>query len=268
MKGYVKQALEELKHIFTGKHHYTPSKIDRPDYRAKVQFTKIDTATPLSLTQIKHIKRVVGKFLYYARAIDNTMLNTLNDTQSSKRKSTQTTWEPVKYFLNYAASNPNAEIIFRTSDMLHKIGSDAAYLVCLEARNQAGGYHYLGNADDNIFNEPIRVVAKIIKNFMSLAAESKVAGLFMNAQHTVPICRTLEDMGYPQPPTPICTENLAAQGILSGVYKQKRSKYNYMNFHCIRCSVKQKQFKVTWGPGKKTSEMLLQNITQPLIMRK
>ena len=28
IKGYVKQALEELKHIFTTKHHYTPSKID------------------------------------------------------------------------------------------------------------------------------------------------------------------------------------------------------------------------------------------------
>ena len=47
MKGYVKQALEEFKHIFTGKHHYAPSKIDRPDYGAKIQFAKIDTATPL-----------------------------------------------------------------------------------------------------------------------------------------------------------------------------------------------------------------------------
>ena len=90
-KGYVKQALEELKHIFTGKHHFAPSKLDRPDYGAKIQFAKIDKATPLSLVQIKHIERVVGKFLYYARAIDNTMLHALNNIASSKSKGTQTT---------------------------------------------------------------------------------------------------------------------------------------------------------------------------------
>ena len=36
MRGYVKQALEELKHIFTGKHHYAPSKIDRPNCKANL----------------------------------------------------------------------------------------------------------------------------------------------------------------------------------------------------------------------------------------
>ena len=49
---------------------------------------------------------------------------------------------------------------------------------------------------------------------MSSAAESKVAGLFMNAQHIVPICLTLKKMGHPQPPTPLRTNNITAQGIL------------------------------------------------------
>ena len=154
------------------------------------------------------------------------MLHALNDIVSSKSKGTQTTWEAVKYFLNYTASNPNAEIFFHASDMLYKINSDAAYLVCPEARSRAGGYHYLGNADNNLFNGPIHVLEKIIKNVISSAAESEAAGLFMNAQHAVPICLTLEDMGHPQPPTQLGTDNLTAQGILSGVYKQKRSKCN------------------------------------------
>ena len=42
MKRYVKQALQELKHIFTGKHYFTPSKPDRPDYGAKIQFARED----------------------------------------------------------------------------------------------------------------------------------------------------------------------------------------------------------------------------------
>ena len=178
------------------------------------------------------------------------MLHALNDIASSKNNGTQTTWAAVKYFLNYAASNPDAEIIFRASDMLYKIDSDAAYLVCPKARSRAGGYHYLGSADGNLFNGPIHVLAKIIKNVMSSAAEAEVAGLFMNAQHAVPLRLTLEDMGHPQPPTPLRTDNLTAQGILSGIYKRKRSKWNDMNFHWIRCRVKQKQFKVNWAPGK------------------
>ena len=65
---------------------------------------------------------------------------------------------------------------------------------------------------------------------MSSAAKSDVAGLFMNAQYAVPICLPLEDMGHPQPPTQLCTENLTTQGILSGVYKQTHSKWHDMIF--------------------------------------
>ena len=117
--------------------------------------------------------------------------------------------------------------------MLYIIDSDAAYLVCPEAKSRVGGYHYLGNKDDNLFNGPIYVLARIIKNVMASAAEAEVAGLFVNAQHTVPMKLTLKDMGHTQPPTPLRTDNKTAQGILSGVYKRKKSKNNDINFHWI-----------------------------------
>ena len=115
---------------------------------------------------------------------------------STKNKGTQTSWKAVQRFLNYAASNQDAKISFRASDMLYKIGSDAAYLVCPEARSRAGGYHYLGNKDDNLFNGPIYVLAKIIKNVTESAAEAEVAGLFMKAQQAVPMRLTLGDMRH------------------------------------------------------------------------
>ena len=102
--------------------------------------------------------------------------------------------------------------------MIYKNDSDAAYLVCPEVRSRAGGYHYLGNTDNNLYNGPIHVFTKIIKNIMSSAAESEVASLFMNAHHAVPINLTLEDMGHPQPPTQLRIDNLTAQGILSSIY--------------------------------------------------
>ena len=86
MKGYTKQALEELKNIFTAKRHYAPSKLQQPNYGTKIQFIKEDTAPLLSEIQIKHIEKVVRKFLYYNHVINNTMLRVLNDIVLSKSK--------------------------------------------------------------------------------------------------------------------------------------------------------------------------------------
>ena len=68
-----------------------PNTTDQPNYGAKIQFYKKDTAAPFSATQIIHIKRVVGNFFYYSRVMDNTMLHALKDIASSKSKGTQTT---------------------------------------------------------------------------------------------------------------------------------------------------------------------------------
>ena len=77
------------------------------------------------------------------------MLHALNNITSTKSKGTPTrTWEAAKYFLTltYAASNPDAKIIFHASDMVYKIYlDDTAYLVCPEKQSRAGGYYYLGN---------------------------------------------------------------------------------------------------------------------------
>ena len=43
MDGYVIEALTELKHIASKQHFYGPSKMERPNYGAKVQYVKEDT---------------------------------------------------------------------------------------------------------------------------------------------------------------------------------------------------------------------------------
>ena len=195
MKGYVKQALLEFKHLCPKQHHYGPSKIERPDYGQKIQYVKLDESDPMTAYDILHKQQVCGKFLFYARAIDNTMLHALNDIASAKN--TKECAEAVRYFLNYAASNPEAEIIYRASDMILQLDSDAAYLVCPEARSRAGGYFFLGNKDRKLFNGALKVLAKIIKNVMASAAKAEVAGLYMNAHEAVPMRQALIEMGHP-----------------------------------------------------------------------
>ena len=80
-------------------------------------------------------------------------------------------------------------------------------------------------------NSPIWVLAKVIKNVMASAAESEVASLFMNAQEAVSKKTYLLEMGHPQPPTKMKTDNMTAQGILTGTIKQKRSKAIDMRFY-------------------------------------
>ena len=91
------------------------------------------------------------------------MAHMMNHIGSQKSKGTQKLMQAVTHFLNYAVSNPNAKTIYRKSDMLYKIESDTAYLVCPDTRSRAGGYHYLGNTNNNLFNGPIYILATIIK---------------------------------------------------------------------------------------------------------
>ena len=46
MGVYVIEALAELKHISPKQHFYGPSKMERPDYGAKIQYAKEDTPNP------------------------------------------------------------------------------------------------------------------------------------------------------------------------------------------------------------------------------
>ena len=78
------------------------------------------------------------------------------------------------------------------SDMQLLIYFDAAYLFASKARSMAAGYHYLGNYYGKLFNGPIYVLAKVIKNLTSSAAEAISESLFLNAGEAVQYIKTLE----------------------------------------------------------------------------
>ena len=84
---------------------------------------------------------------------------------------------------------------------------------------------------------------------MASAAEAEVGGLFINGQTACPLRTTLEELGHPQPPTIIVTDNACAKGIADGSVKQKRSKAIDMRFYWIRDRVDQKQFTILWKRG-------------------
>ena len=84
---------------------------------------------------------------------------------------------------------------------------------------------------------------------MGSAAEAEVGALYIVAQEIVPMRMTLEELGHPQPATPLKTDNSTACGIMNGTVKQKRTKAMDMRYYWLRDRVRQKQFNVFWEPG-------------------
>ena len=60
----------------------------------------------------KYIQQVVGSFLYYARAVDMTILHALSEIASEQANPTERTKKKVDQLLDYMATNPNAKIRF------------------------------------------------------------------------------------------------------------------------------------------------------------
>ena len=75
-----------------------------------------------------------------------------------------------------------------------------------------------------IINGPILIIAKIIKGVMSSVAEAEIGALYMNAIQLLPLRVTCEELGHPQPATPMQMDNNTASGIINGTYNQARSK--------------------------------------------
>jgi hypothetical protein len=57
------------------------------------------------------------------------------------------------------------------------------------------------------------------------------------------------ELGHPQPPKPLQTDNTIATGYSNGTIKQKCTRAMDMRFYWVKYRVKQGQFHVYWGPG-------------------
>jgi hypothetical protein len=246
MPGYVSNVLSKFQHD-TPKHpQHTPSRYVTPVYGAKTQYATKDETPPLTAQQCLTIQKVTGSVLYYARAVDPTVLMPLNDIATEQTKATEKTQAATNQLLDYLATHPDATIRYHASDMILQIHSDASYLSVSNARSRLGGLFFLGNKppEQETLNGSILNVAAVIKNVVASAAESEVGACFHNAQSGAPLRVTLTKLGHTQPPTPLRTNNSTAYGIVNETIKQKRSKAMDMRYHWLTDRVHQKQFDV------------------------
>ena len=138
--------------------------------------------------------------------------------------------------------------------MILNIHSDALYLSEQNGRSRASGHYFMGWMP--VANEPIKLngavhtLCTILKFVAASAAEAELGALFLNIKQGRIMRLTLEEMGHPQPPTPINVDNSTAVGIVNGTVKRQRSRSMEMQYFYSCDQVKRKQFDVQYHPGQ------------------
>ena len=251
MPGYLPKALTRFKHTIPSKPQDQPYPHIKPNYGAKTQHTAAaDTSPPLDTEGKKYIQEVCGTFLFYARGIDGGILPALSALASQQAKPTKNTMKLCKLFLDYMASQEEAILTYKASDMVLAIHSDASYLSEPKARSRAGGHMLMAaNNDIPTNNGAVLNISQIIRAVMSSAAEAKLGALFINVKPAVSMCHTLEELGHHQPRTPIQTDNTTANDLLTNKIMPKALKPMDMQFHWLHCHDTQGQFRYYWRPG-------------------
>ena len=181
MPGYIKKQLLKYKHIMQ-RIQYCPYSPEPKKYGADAQSPlPTDETRKLTDAEIKEVQKIVGSILYYARAVDLTVLMVLSTIASEQTKGTEKTLEKAYQVLDYLASHLDAVVRFRASDMVMNIHSDASYLSEPNARSRACGHFFMGALP--IDGKPIKLnQCAILRFIIASAAEAELGALFLLAR--------------------------------------------------------------------------------------
>jgi hypothetical protein len=92
MPGYIIKQLQKYKHTMPTKPQHCPYTPQPHQYGSNVQcLLSLDTFPPLSDANKKHVQQVIGSILYYAQAIDMTLMMALSTIASEQAHGTENT---------------------------------------------------------------------------------------------------------------------------------------------------------------------------------
>ena len=129
MPTYIEKALQRFQHPPPKKSAKPTAPQRQKDIRGKSAVRNPpDEAPALDKAGKRFIQEVTGVFLFLARAVDGTMLTPLSALASEQASPTELTMEKCLQFLDYAATQDDAILTYKASDMILAIHSDASYL--------------------------------------------------------------------------------------------------------------------------------------------
>ena len=186
MLGHIQKVLTQFQHAKLKWPQYQPNPHVPFQYGQKQQFVMPDhNTTPLDMKETKFIQEVMGMFLFYAWAIDSTMLTALNAIASQQANPTKKMlkqmlkWmlKQTKHFLDYAATKDKAVVTYHAIDMILAVHNNALYLREPKAWSPARGHFFLSaDMTFSLNNGVIFNTAQIIKKGHVVSCGSGIGG--------------------------------------------------------------------------------------------
>jgi hypothetical protein len=124
--------------------------------------------------------------LYYACAVDMTILMALSMIASEQTGATKQTLEQCTQLLDYSASNSDAKVQYYASNMVINIHLDASYLSEAKAQSRTCGHFFMEWIPKN--GEAIKLIgafhvdSSILHFVVASAAKAKLGALLHNCQ--------------------------------------------------------------------------------------
>ena len=147
------------------------------------------------------------------RIVDNKLLVALSAIGSQQAAATENTKEAIQMILDYCATYPKDGITYRASDMILSGHSDAGFNNESRSRSRAEARIFLSENDHfPRWNGTVITIGQIMKYVLSSAVEAETSALFLTAKEMIPLKKTLEEIGWKQPPTPLQCDNTTAVG--------------------------------------------------------
>ena len=177
------------------------------------------------------LQSINDNFLYYACAVDPTMLPSINEISTFQSALPQYKLEKSNQVLDYASAHLNTTIWYHTSDMILMPYTDDAYLVMTASRSSISYHYYFTNRIPDYSrvnlnpNEPILTELKTLKPMVSSSTEAETVGTFKIAQNVIPLSHILETVFLYQQPTkasPITIARVTSQNILTCFIKTRK----------------------------------------------
>jgi hypothetical protein len=111
MPGYIKAALHKYQHPTPARPEHAPHGWNPPIYGAKTQFVSDPTPIPaLSDKDVNKLQELTRTLLYYARAVDPTLIMPIKVLASEQSNATEVTADKVIKLLNYCNTHPESKI--------------------------------------------------------------------------------------------------------------------------------------------------------------
>ena len=201
MSGYINDALHKLKHLHPKLLQDAPHSWTQPAYDAKVHYTdNIDNTPAFPPKTVRLVQQIVGALLYYAIAVNITMLAALGSIAATQSQDTNNTYDKTLWLFNYATTHRDATICYSTSIMILHVHSDASYFSKSKARSLSGRHYFLRSRFPDPSksppsppppNRPLFTLSKIMRNVIASASKAKIGVTYINGQEYMPICTTL-----------------------------------------------------------------------------